>query len=131
MSNNSTHALPLILVVDDDWLNRDMMKAYLERTGFRVVLAHDAPSTFSTAREQQPDLIMLDVQMGEVDGYDICRDLKADVQTEPIPVVMLSAYNSDEARERSADAGAVTFITKTLNLAQVVTSIRELLDLPT
>jgi len=131
MSDTSNHALPLVLVVDDDWLNRDMMKAYLERTGFRVVLAHDAASTLSTAREQLPDLIMLDVQMGETDGYDICRDLKADAQTGPIPVVMLSAYNSGEARERSVAAGAVTFITKTVNLAHVVTSIRELLDLPT
>ncbi|MCC6616701.1 MAG: response regulator [Anaerolineae bacterium] len=131
MSDISNNAVPLILVVDDDWLNRDMMKAYLERTGFRVVLAHDAASTLATARDEQPDLIMLDVQMGETDGYDICRDLKADVHTGQIPVVMLSAYNSAEARERSADAGAVTFITKTVNLAHVVASIRELLDLPT
>ncbi|MBE0689634.1 MAG: response regulator, partial [Anaerolineae bacterium] len=118
-------------VVDDDWMNREMMQAYLERAGFRVVLAHDAASAMTTALEQQPDLIMLDVHMGETDGYDICRDLKADAQTSQIPVVMLSALNSDDAREHSADAGAVAFITKTLNLALVVTSIRELLDRPT
>ena len=131
MSDNSIDAAPLILVVDDDWMNREMMQAYLERTGFRVLLAHDATSALAMAREHQPHLIMLDVRMGEVDGYDVCRDLKADRSTSQIPVVMLSALSTDEAHAPALEAGAIAFITKTVNLSRVVASIRELLDLST
>ncbi|MCA9905080.1 MAG: response regulator [Anaerolineae bacterium] len=131
MSDTSNDTSALILVVDDDWMNREMMQAYLDRAGFRVLLGYDAASALAMAREHQPQLIMLDVRMGEIDGYDVCRDLKADDVTSHIPVVMLSALSTDEAHANALEAGAVAFITKTVNLSHIVASIRELLDLST
>jgi DNA-binding response OmpR family regulator len=127
MTNAADANAPLILVVDDDWMNREMMQAYLERSGFRVALAHDSASALEKAVELVPQLIMLDVRMGEKDGYEVCQELKAQPRTQAVPVVMLSALSNDEARTRARQAGANDFITKTMNLSSMVTQIRALL----
>ncbi|MDX2139824.1 MAG: response regulator [Chloroflexota bacterium] len=115
---------PLVLVVDDDWMNREMMQAYLERAAFRVAVAHDAETALQKAVQLRPRLILLDVRMGEKDGYEVCQELKSDPSTEPIPVVMLSALATDDARLHARQVGAVGFLTKTMNLMQLVDQIR-------
>jgi DNA-binding response OmpR family regulator len=121
---------PLILVVDDDWMNREMMQAYLERSGFRVALAHDADSALQSATSLIPDLILLDVRMGERDGYEVCLELKAGEKTRQIRVLMLSALADETARVRASDVGATAFLTKTTNLSQLVAQIRQYLQPP-
>ena len=129
MSDDTSAAdKPTILVVDDDWMNREMMQAYLGRSGFRVVVAHDAPSALEQAQALRPALIMLDVRMGETDGFEVCQELKTREETRAIPVVMLSALSTQEARERASNVGAVDFITKTMNLAAIVSQIRALIE---
>jgi DNA-binding response OmpR family regulator len=118
----------LILVVDDDWMNREMMQAYLERSGFRVAVAHDAESALSGAASLMPALILLDVRMGERDGYEVCLELKGQEKTRAIPVVMLSALAHEDARTRALEVGAMAFLTKTTNLSNLVAQIREFLQ---
>lgn len=121
---------PLVLVVDDDWMNREMMQAYLEREGFRVALAYDAESALETAAKLQPNLIMLDVRMGEKDGYEVCQELRLLEGSRSVPILMLSALSSDDARKKALDVGATGFITKTMNLASMVTQMRQVLQAP-
>jgi CheY-like chemotaxis protein len=130
MSGDHDPPAPLILVVDDDWMNREMMQAYLQRAGFEVALAHDAASALEKAVALHPDLIMLDVRMGEKDGYEVCHELKLQEGTRQVPVVMLSALNSDDARARALEVGAAGFLTKTMNLGKMVGEIREILQAP-
>lgn len=119
---------PLVLVVDDDWMNREMMQAYLEREGFRVALAYDAESALSSAASLKPDLIMLDVRMGEKDGYEVCQELRLQEGSRSVPILMLSALSSDDARNKAIEVGATGFITKTMNLASMVTHMRQVLQ---
>jgi DNA-binding response OmpR family regulator len=129
MSSAEDMTAPLILVVDDDWMNREMMQAYLERSGFRVALAHDAESALQKAADMVPSLIMLDVRMGDRDGFEVCQELKSRPETAVVPVVMLSALSNDDTRIRARAVGAADFITKTMNLAGLVAQIRALLDM--
>jgi DNA-binding response OmpR family regulator len=115
---------PLILVVDDDWMNREMMQAYLTRAGYRVEVAHDAETAIRKAAELVPQLVMLDIRMGEKDGYEVCQELKANPRTQPIAVVMLSALSTEEAHQRSREVGAVGFLTKTMHLSQLVEQVK-------
>jgi DNA-binding response OmpR family regulator len=126
--DTSAAGQPTILVVDDDWMNREMMQAYLGRSGFQVLVAHDALTALEQAEALRPDLIMLDVRMGETDGFEVCQELKTRTATRSIPVVMLSALSTQEARERASSVGAASFITKTMNLAAIVAQIRALIE---
>jgi DNA-binding response OmpR family regulator len=117
--------LPLILVADDDWMNREMMQVYLQRAGFRVAAAHDGASAIQQAMIETPDLVLLDVRMGEIDGYDVCAQMKTMDTLKTTPILMLSALSSQDAVDSAMKAGADGFITKTMNLSQVVQTIRE------
>lgn len=130
MSATDSPLQPLILVVDDDWMNREMMQAYLERAGFRVAVAHDASSALESAASLRPNLIMLDVRMGEKDGFEVCQELRLQEASRSVPILMLSALSSEDARQKAADAGATGFLTKTMNLASLVEQMRQALQTP-
>jgi DNA-binding response OmpR family regulator len=127
MADNSETPKPLILVVDDDWMNREMMQAYLTRAGFRVEVAHDAETALRKAAEMLPLLIMLDVRMGEKDGFEVCQELKANVQTQAITILMLSALSTEEARQRALQVGAAGFLTKTMHLSSMIEQVKHYL----
>lgn len=124
MADNSEIPKPLILVVDDDWMNREMMQAYLTRSGYRVEVAHDAETAMSKAAELLPELILLDVRMGEKDGFEVCQELKANAETHAITVIMLSALSTEETRQRAQQAGAAGFLTKTMHLSSIIEQIK-------
>lgn len=127
MAENSEIPKPLVLVVDDDWMNREMMQAYLTRSGFRVEVAHDADTALRKAAELLPQLIMLDVRMGEKDGFEVCQELKSSPQTQGITILMLSALSTEEARQRALQVGAAGFLTKTMHLSSMIQQIHEYL----
>jgi DNA-binding response OmpR family regulator len=129
MAEAADVSTPLILVVDDDWMNREMMQAYLTRAGFRVDVAHDAETALRKASEFLPSLVMLDVRMGEKDGFEVCQELKANPRTQAISVVMLSALSTEESRRRAVEVGAVGFLTKTMHLASMVDQVRQFVEL--
>lgn len=117
-----------ILVVDDEALIRKMMFALLKEFGL-VEMAASGEEALKAAEENSPDLIILDVQMPEMNGYEVCARLKANEQTAHIPVVFLTASSSNEDEERGLVMGAVDFIRKPISAQIVCTRVSNILNL--
>lgn len=125
--NLSTPIKPTVLVVDDTPENLQLMHALL-RESYRVRVATSGEACLELARQQpQPDLILLDIMMPGLDGYETCRLLKKNVRTRGIPVIFLTAMNQESDQEQGFQYGCVDFITKpispTLTLARVATHV--------
>jgi class 3 adenylate cyclase len=120
---------PRILVADDDWLNRDLLKAYLDNSGCEVVVATEGQSALKLALQNPPDLVLVDVQMPIMDGLTLCGKLKQDLRTQFVPVVIVTALDSEEEKLRAIEAGADDFITKPYNAIVLLTRVRSLLRL--
>jgi class 3 adenylate cyclase len=120
---------PHILVADDDWLNRDLLKAYLGNSGCEVVLASEGQSALEQALQNPPDLVLVDVQMPVMDGLTLCGKLKQNLRTQFVPVVIVTALDSEEEKIRAIEAGADDFITKPYNAIVLLTRVRSLLRL--
>ncbi|MDJ0920703.1 MAG: PleD family two-component system response regulator [Henriciella sp.] len=104
-----------VLVVDDVPSNRRLMQATLEAKYYTVLLAEDGPQALSMTYEYQPDIILLDVMMPGMDGYEVCRRLKADPRTSHIPIVMLTALHDADDRINGLRAGADDFLSKPMD----------------
>ncbi len=101
-----------ILVVDDIEANRRLLQAKLEAQYYTVIQAENGPQALEVAKAELPDIILLDVMMPGMDGYEVCRLLKQDPNTAFIPVVMVTALSDTEDRVRGLEAGAEDFLTK-------------------
>jgi two-component system cell cycle response regulator len=101
-----------ILVVDDIEANRRLLQAKLEAQYYTVIQAENGPQAIEVAKNELPDIILLDVMMPGMDGYEVCRRLKEDPATAFIPVVMVTALSDTEDRVRGLEAGAEDFLTK-------------------
>lgn len=104
-----------ILIVDDIEANRKLLAAKLEAQYHTVLLAENGPQALEIAKAKDPEIILLDVMMPGMDGYEVCRRLKADPVTNHIPVVMVTALSDTEDRVRGLDAGAEDFLTKPID----------------
>ncbi len=104
-----------ILIVDDIEANRRLLQAKLEAQYHTVMTASNGFDAITIARESQPEIILLDVMMPGMDGYEVCRQLKRDPVTSHIPVVMVTALNDTEDRVKGLDAGAEDFLTKPID----------------
>lgn len=120
---------PRILVADDDWLNRDLLQAYLNTSGCEVITAADGETALAMALESPPDLALLDVQMPGVDGLTLCSQLKNSAATRYIPVVIVTALDSEEEKIRAIEVGADDFVTKPYSSLVLLTRVRSLLRL--
>jgi two-component system sensor histidine kinase EvgS len=120
---------PLILAVDDIGTNLDLLDEILDRAGYRTLPATSGPQALAAAGSQKPDLILLDVLMPGMDGYEVCRRLKADPLTRPIPVLFLSAKTQTEDLVRGLHLGAADYVTKPFKAAELLARIRTHLDL--
>jgi class 3 adenylate cyclase len=116
-----------VLVVDDDWMNREVLEAYLQSAGYRVQTAHSGPLALDMAWGDPPDLVLLDVRMPGMDGYEVCRRLKDDERTRFTAVVMVTALEADEDKLLAIEAGADDFVTKPFNSLLMLTRVRSLL----
>lgn len=114
---------PLILYVEDNPDNRDILGRRLERRGFRFRAAVDAPSGIIAANELQPDLIIMDIGLGEMDGCEATRLLKADLNTTHIPVIALTASAFETDRQNALDSGCVDFDTKPVDFPRLLEKI--------
>jgi two-component system, cell cycle sensor histidine kinase and response regulator CckA len=118
----------VILIVDDTPTNLDVLLDFLEAAGFKVVVAEDGERAIALAEYAPPDLILLDVLMPGIDGFETCRRLKANTATEEIPIIFLTAVNDNVDKVKGLHLGAVDYITKPLNheevLARVNTHVR-------
>ncbi len=115
---------PTILVVDDVSLNIALLSSILQREGFQVLAAASGPQARQVAREQQPDLILLDIVMPHEDGFETCRRLKNDPATQDIPVIFISALDDVENKVKGLTIGAVDYISKPFEKEEVLARSR-------
>lgn len=118
---------PLVLVADDDWLNRDLLQAYLMNSGCQVATAPDGLSALELARQCAPDIALIDVHMPRMDGLTLCSVLKSEPETRFMPIVIVTALDTEEEKLRAIDVGADDFITKPYNSVVLLTRVRSLL----
>jgi two-component system cell cycle response regulator DivK len=97
--------MPKILVVEDNEMNRDMLSRRLQRRGYAVLIAEDGERGVAVAAAERPDLILMDMSLPVLDGWEATRRLKADPATRPIPVIALTAHAMSTDREKVFEAG--------------------------
>jgi two-component system cell cycle response regulator DivK len=118
-----------ILVVDDDEANLTLARALLEADGFAVVTAVDAMSTFDVLKDVDPALILMDIQLPGMDGWELTRRLKKNIVTSHIPVIAVTAYGTHGDVERARDVGFVEFVAKPVSTRELPSIIRKHLGL--
>jgi two-component system, OmpR family, alkaline phosphatase synthesis response regulator PhoP len=119
--------VPSVLIVDDDAVIQLLLRVNFEMDGFDVVLADDGEQGLGLAKSERPDLMLLDVMMPKMDGYEVLARLRQDEATRDLPVVLLSAKSSDTDRDLGLKAGATAYITKPFDPAAVLNEIRSLM----
>jgi CheY-like chemotaxis protein len=119
--------MPRILVVEDNEMNRDMLSRRLQRKGYQILLAADGRQGLAMAQSQSPDLILLDLSLPEIDGWEAARSLKADPLTQHIPVVALTAHAMAQDREKAFEAGCDDYDTKPVDFQRLLGKIEALL----
>src|SRR4051812_26263872 len=117
-----------ILLVEDNEMNRDMLSRRLQRRGYEVIMAVDGEQGLQLAHGEAPDLILMDMSLPVVDGWEATRRLKADPQTRSIPVVALTAHAMSDDRERALAAGCDDYDTKPIELTRLLPKIEALLE---
>lgn len=116
-----------ILLVEDNEMNRDMLSRRLARKGFDVVLALDGAQGVAMAKSETPDLILMDMSLPVMTGWDATRNLKASAETASIPVIALTAHAMAADREQAMQAGCDDYDTKPIELARLMEKIESLL----
>ena len=116
-----------ILLVEDNENNADILMRRLTRKGFEVFVARDGIEGLDRARRERPDLILLDMDLPELDGWQTARELKSDAATADIPIIAVTAYAMVEDRRRSMDAGCDDFETKPIELPRLLEKMAGLL----
>ena len=115
---------PLILIADDTLANREMLGELLEAENYRLVEVADGPAALQIAAETPPDLVLLDVMMPGMDGFEVCRRLRADARLAEVPVILITALDDQASRLAGIEAGADDFITKPFNRAELRARVR-------
>jgi len=116
-----------VLVVDDNAQNLELLVAYLDSLECEVATATDGIEALEKVRQEGPDLILLDIMMPRMSGFEVCRKIKSDPQTRDIPVIMVTALNELGDIERGVESGTDDFITKPVNRLELVTRVKSLL----
>ncbi len=116
-----------ILLVEDNEMNRDMLSRRLTRNGFEVVIAVDGRKGVEMATSERPDLILMDMSLPVMDGWDATRHVKGDPTTKSIPVIALTAHAMAEDRDKAIAAGCDDFDTKPVELPRLLGKIEALL----
>ncbi|HSV55372.1 MAG TPA: response regulator [Burkholderiaceae bacterium] len=120
--------MPKILLVEDNELNRDMLSRRLLRRGFEVIMAVDGAQALTSAAHDKPDLILMDMSLPVIDGWEATRQLRANGATRAIPVIALTAHAMSGDRERSLQAGCDEFETKPVEFERLLTKMQALLS---
>lgn len=130
--HGTADALPeptYILIVDDNLQNLELMHAYMEELGCPVRTARDGLEAIGVIEGAQPDVILLDVMMPRMSGFQVCTKLKSEKTTRDIPIIMVTALNEMSDVEKAMESGADDFVTKPVNKQELVLRVRSLLQL--
>jgi CheY-like chemotaxis protein len=128
-SEKEQEKTPIVLVVDDNQQNLELLQAYLEDMDCETVPAHDGPEALEIISDSPPDLILLDVMMPKMSGFEVCKRIKNDPKTSDIPVIMVTALNEFGDIERGIDSGTDDFLSKPVNKLELVTRVKTMLKL--
>jgi two-component system NtrC family sensor kinase len=112
-----------ILIVDDTPANLRLLSQMLAEHGYQVRPVPDGPLALAAARAEPPDLILLDVRMPEMNGYEVCEHLKGDAQTRDIPIIFISALDATQDKVRAFAVGGVDYVTKPFQAAEVLARV--------
>ena len=126
--NSFLKAMPKILLVEDNEMNRDMLSRRLQRKGYQVVLAMDGKSGMEMTQTQAPNLVLMDMSLPVLDGWEATRRLKADAATRHIPVIALTAHAMSSDREKALEAGCDDYDIKPVELPRLLGKIEALLS---
>ena len=116
-----------ILVADDNQQNLELIQAYLEELGCEIRSAADGLETMASVQAKRPDLILLDIMMPRMSGFQACSKLKSNASTRDIPIIMVTALTEVGDVERAVDSGADDFLSKPVNRLELLTRVRSLL----
>ena len=122
--------MPKILIVEDNEMNRDMLSRRLLKRGYEVAIAVDGEQGLVMARAESPALILMDMSLPGLDGWEVSRRLKADVQTKDIGIIAITAHAMAGDREKALAAGCDDFDTKPIELTRLLAKIEALLARP-
>lgn len=120
--------MPTLLIVEDNEMNRDMLSRRLQRRGYEVMIATDGAEGLAAARERNPDLVLMDMSLPVIDGWEATRQLKSEDATRNIPIIALTAHAMSGDRQRAVDAGCDDFDTKPIELARLLEKIEHCLE---
>jgi len=120
---------PTVLIVDDDQPSLELLQAYLEDIECETVLAHEGSQALKIIGKTPPDLVLLDVMMPKMSGFEVCKRIKNDPKTSNIPVIMVTALNEFGDIERGIDSGTDDFISKPVNKLELLTRVKTMLKL--
>jgi adenylate cyclase len=121
------HSPPSILVVDDVSANLDILRARLSAQGYEVLTAENGRQALAAVREQSPDLVLLDIMMPEMDGIEVCRQLRADASLPFVPIVFLTAKSDSKDVVAALEAGGDEYLTKPVDPAALVARVKSML----
>ena len=114
-----------ILIVEDNEMNRDMLSRRLERKGYEVVMAEDGQKGVDMSKSENPDLILMDLSLPVMDGWEATSTIKADGNTKDIPIIVLTAHAMAGDREKALEAGADEYDTKPIEFKRLLGKIKD------
>jgi DNA-binding response OmpR family regulator len=117
-----------ILIADDEPDFVELISMRLEVNGFKVVAAKDGQEAIDKTKKENPDLLILDLMMPKLDGFEVCRMLKFDDNFKNLPIIVLSALDQQQDREKAIKAGADEYFIKPFDLSLLLTKIRDLIE---
>jgi len=120
---------PVVLVVDDNQQNLELLQVYLEDIDCRTIPARNGLEALEIIKREPPDLILLDVMMPKMSGFEVCKRIKNDPKTSDIPVIMVTALNEFRDIERGIDSGTDDFLSKPVNKLELLTRVKTMLKL--
>lgn len=120
---------PAVLIVDDDRPSLELLQAYLEDVDCVTACAHDGIEALEAIGKKTPDLVLLDIMMPKMSGFEVCKRIKNDPKTKDIPVIMITALNEFGDIERGIDSGTDDFISKPVNKLELITRVKIMLKL--
>ena len=120
---------PRVLVVDDNQQNLELLQIYLEDVDCQTIPARDGPEALDIIAKDPPDLVLLDVMMPKMSGFEVCRRIKNDPKTSDISVIMVTALSEFGDIERAIDSGTDDFLSKPVNKLELLTRIKTMLKL--